>query len=220
MADFPKLLAEQRAEIRRICDHLNVTTSRLAKMAGLRPSTINKIMNEKTPTSWLLGTRTMAKLRNVLDAARPLGEPLKIIRATADEMRRTQLPIIGTAKSGVDGGTLVFRALASPIGTVERPASLENIPTAYAVYMPGDAMSPRYEAGWLLFVNPAAVVPNGRDIVIRFKDGSGLVRKFIRNDGISIIAQQLNPPLEVAYPLAQVEDIHLIVGSDQQPQTA
>ena len=50
------------------------------------------------------------------------------------------------------------------------PANLGGVRAAYAIYMVGDSMEPRYEQGWLLHVNPFKPPTRGRDVVV-YKQG-------------------------------------------------
>ena len=103
-----------------------------------------------------------------------------------------------------------------PIGWVRRPASLVGFANGYAIYMVGDSMEPRYQQGWLLFVNPNKPPVKGRDVVI-YKVGNGvMVKEFVARRGGKVFLRQLNPAQDIEIPDDQVRDIHLIIGVDQE----
>ena len=61
------------------------------------------------------------------------------------------MPVAGSVRG--DGDGFVFNTTA-PTEFVERPANLRGVFNAFALYMDGDSMEPRYYAGELLYVNP------------------------------------------------------------------
>jgi phage repressor protein C with HTH and peptisase S24 domain len=100
------------------------------------------------------------------------------------------------------------------VGTTLRPANLEGVRDAYAVYMTGDSMEPRYEQGWLLYINPARPPLKGRDVVVYQGDNIS-IRRYLGQTESELILEQLNPRREIRIALNSVWEIHLIVGSDQ-----
>lgn len=73
----------------------------------------------------------------------------------------------------------------------EAPASLRNVPNAYAVVVTSDHMEPRYRIGDVLFVNPDEEPLIGDDVVLRFKYRNrsvGVVREVINRDAIPSVA--------------------------------
>ena len=87
-----------------------------------------------------------------------------------------------------------------PIGYTPRPANLNGVRGAYAIYMVGDSMEPRYEQGWLLHVNPFKPPTRGRDVVV-YKTGPGGADQAVRPLGQdALLLRQLNPPQELRVP--------------------
>ena len=103
-----------------------------------------------------------------------------------------------------------------PIGYTPRPTNLSGVRDAYAIYMIGDSMEPRYEQGWLLHVNPFKPPTRGRDIVLYKTDEAVLIKQFVRWDSDALVLRQLNPPIELRIPREEVRDCHLVVGVDQE----
>ena len=120
-------------------------------------------------------------------------------------------------RSGARGGTDQEMFLEDgPIGYTPRPANLNGVRSAYAIYMVGDSMEPRYEPGWLLHVNPFKPPIRGRDVVL-YKEGQAvLIKQFVGWEGDMLILHQLNPPATIRIPRDQVRECHLVVGSDQE----
>jgi phage repressor protein C with HTH and peptisase S24 domain len=126
---------------------------------------------------------------------------------------RDVIPIRSAGRGG-DGQTMFLGD--GPIGFTRRPSSLQEVRDAYAIYMVGDSMSPRYEPGWLLHVNPYKPPKAGRDVVVTLADDGVLVKTYRGYDGPTLVLEQLNPPGEIRLDRAAVRDVHLIVGADQE----
>jgi phage repressor protein C with HTH and peptisase S24 domain len=120
-------------------------------------------------------------------------------------------------RSGARGGTDQEMFLEDgPIGYTPRPANLGGVRSAYAIYMLGDSMEPRYEPGWLLHVNPFKPPIRGRDVVVYKAGQAVLIKQFVGWEGDTLVLRQLNPPDTLRIPRDQVRECHLVVGADQE----
>ena len=139
--------------------------------------------------------------------ATPAASPARMLQ------EQDRIPI----RSGARGGTDQEMFLEDgPIGYTPRPANLSGVRSAYALYMVGDSMEPRYEPGWLLHVNPFKPPIRGRDVVV-YKEGQAvLIKQFVGWEGDTLVLRQLNPPATLRIPRDQVRECHLVVGSDQE----
>ena len=61
------------------------------------------------------------------------------------------LPIMGAVRGGADG---FYFNEGEPKEYVVRPANLAGSSNAFALFVDGDSMEPRYFAGEVLYVNP------------------------------------------------------------------
>jgi phage repressor protein C with HTH and peptisase S24 domain len=141
------------------------------------------------------------------------GRPPRVAAASAAGARAEPIPIRSAARGG--GDQEMFLA-DGPIGYTPRPANLAGVRGAYAIYMVGDSMEPRYEQGWLLHVNPFKPPTRGRDVVVYKKGDAVLIKQFVRWDDDALVLRQLNPPQELRVPRADVIECHLVVGVDQE----
>jgi phage repressor protein C with HTH and peptisase S24 domain len=131
--------------------------------------------------------------------------------------RNSEFSVLIPIRSGARGGAGQEMFLQDgPIGYTGRPQSLRGVREAYALYMTGDSMEPRYRAGWVLHVNPFKPVVRGRDVVLHKKDSTVLVKEFVRRDEHHTHVRQLNPPAELSFANDELVETHLIVGSDQE----
>jgi phage repressor protein C with HTH and peptisase S24 domain len=124
-----------------------------------------------------------------------------------------QIPIRSAARGGGDQEMFLEDG---PIGYTPRPANLGGVRSAYAIYMLGDSMEPRYEPGWLLHVNPFKPPTRGRDVVVYKADNAVLIKQFVGWDGDTLVLRQLNPTDTLRIPRGEVRECHLVVGADQE----
>jgi len=100
---------------------------------------------------------------------------------------------------------------------IARPPALAGVSDAYAVYMVGDSMEPRYFAGDLLYVDPSRPLTKGCMILLTLHDETALVRRLVRrNEGGTLLVQQLGRAREDCLPLASIRTAHRIIGSMEQ----
>jgi phage repressor protein C with HTH and peptisase S24 domain len=124
-----------------------------------------------------------------------------------------RIPIRSGARGGSDQEMFLEDG---PIGYTSRPANLGGVRSAYAIYMVGDSMVPRYEPGWLLHINPFKPPTRGRDVVVYKEGQSVLIKQFVGWEGDTLVLHQLNPPDTLRIPRDQVRECHLVVGVDQE----
>jgi phage repressor protein C with HTH and peptisase S24 domain len=123
------------------------------------------------------------------------------------------IPIRSAGRGGTDQAMFLEDG---PIGYTSRPSNLTGVRAAYAIYMVGDSMEPRYEPGWLLHVNPFKPPTRGRDVVVYKQGQAVLIKQFVGWESDTLVLRQLNPPDTLRIPRAEVQECHLIVGTDQE----
>lgn len=125
------------------------------------------------------------------------------------------LPVFGSARGGPDGA---FEMNGQSMDYVERPPSLAASRNAYAVYVQGESMSPRFEAGWLLHVNPNRPVRKGDNVVIQIRADDehapplAYIKTFEATTPTKLVVSQFNPRKQIEWPLEDVVSIHRVVG--------
>ncbi len=141
---------------------------------------------------------------------RPPSASIGLSARPAQEADR--IPIRGAARGGTDQEMF----LQDEIGYTPRPANLSGVRAAYAIYMVGDSMEPRYEQGWLLHVNPFKPPIRGRDVIVHKAGQIVLIKQFVGWEGDTLVLRQLNPPDTLRIPRGEVRECHLVVGADQE----
>lgn len=125
------------------------------------------------------------------------------------------LPVYGSAVGGVDGS---FEMNGQVVEYVERSPSLGGARNAYGIYVQGESMSPRFEAGWLVLVNPSRPVRKGDNVVVQLKgiDEHGpplaYLKVFESRTPSTLIVRQFNPARMLEWPLSDVISVHRVVG--------
>jgi SOS-response transcriptional repressor LexA len=124
-----------------------------------------------------------------------------------------QIKVVGRAAAG-DGGCIV---LAETVDLVSCPPQLTEVPDAYAVYVVGESMEPRYRAGEIVYVHPGRPCRRGDYVIVQvygpIPDSIyGYIKEFVSfND--ALILKQLNPPEELRFERSSVIAVHRIVMS-------
>ena len=119
------------------------------------------------------------------------------------------LPVLGDLKDAVD--EFAFNS-GTPKEFVERPASLKGVVNAFALYVVGELMEPRFFAGELLFLNPNRPLTRHCFVGVELADGRGLVRQFVRRNESEAVLRQLNPDKQVHVKLTEIKRLSRIVG--------
>ena len=185
-------------------DRAGVTQADLARHLRLAPSAVSRMLKgerqmkllEAVQVANFLGVSQDEVLRHAGAAAtRRRAERAAAPRPAARSARRGRPPRpAGAAHRPARGDTIPIRSAArgggeqemfladGPIGYTPRPANLGGVRDAYAIYMVGDSMEPRYEQGWLLHVNPFKPPTRGRDVVVYKTDEAVLIKQFVRWD--------------------------------------
>lgn len=211
-------------------ERVGATQADLARHLRLAPSAVSRMLK---------GERQMKQLETVQIAAFLGVSPDDVLRrAVADtgsppaaDMSRAgrgrprsastsnagnQADLIPIRSAGRGGTDQAMFLEDGPIGYTSRPSNLNGVRAAYAIYMVGDSMEPRYEPGWLLHVNPFKPPTRGRDVVVYKQGQAVLIKQFVGWDGDTLVLRQLNPPETLRIPRADVVECHLIVGTDQE----
>jgi phage repressor protein C with HTH and peptisase S24 domain len=128
------------------------------------------------------------------------------------------IPAYGHAMGGKDGQ---FVLNGNKVADVLAPPSLSSVPEAYAVYVVGLSMEPRYFAGEAVFVNPRLPVRKDDFVVAQIAaDVEGdpplaYIKRFVSMDSKALRLTQFNPRKTLEFSSGRVVSVHRIVmGGD------
>ncbi|QWY83251.1 repressor protein C [Rhizobium phage RHph_X2_25] len=167
--------------------------------------------NTKLPPS---AVETIARYREMSRHPEPnatIGDPTNIA-----PRKKKLLPVLGEAVGGEDG-EYIFNG--SVLDYVDCPPSLENVPEAYAVYIDGESMVPRFRPGETVWVHPTRPARRGDDVVVQVHresddDGApprGFVKEFVGWTSNKLVLQQYNPDKKIEFTREQVVSVHPII---------
>ncbi len=91
--------------------------------------------------------------------------------------------------------------------------SLATFSAAFALYIEGTAMEPRYFDGEILYCNPNRPLSNGCFVAIDLGDGQSIVRQLVTRDGDHLVLRQFNPLEERRLHVGKVKSIVRVTGS-------
>ncbi len=203
--------------------------SNLARAIGVEPSTLTRPLQPAWPGG--LSATTLRKIAET--SGLPIPPELSYIRKNSftdrESGRDTRVQearvatyvaadrrdLIPVRSAGRGGDEQEMFLSDGPVDYVPRPHVLERVKEAYAIYMVGDSMSPRYEPGFTLYVNPFKPPRPGNGVVVYKKNDSVLVKRFKALTADALIVEQLNPARELRIPRSEVAHIHLIVHVDE-----
>jgi len=122
-------------------------------------------------------------------------------------------PVRGITLGG-EGGEFTFNG--GEIDIVRRPLALIGVDNAFAVYVAGDSMAPRFEPGELLFVHPGRPPQPGDDVLVESHGGDGepgacYLKRLVRRAGGTVVLGQFNPVREIRIDAKKVQAIHKVL---------
>jgi len=128
-----------------------------------------------------------------------------------------RLRVLGMAECGADGWSLWN---GDVIDLVDLPANLRGVPGAYAVYVVGASMEPRYHPGELVHIHPGKPLTIGAYVLVqrRAKDGEtplAVIKRLAKRTGSKIVLEQFNPHKTFEIRADDIVSIHRVVGSGE-----
>ncbi len=130
--------------------------------------------------------------------------------ASASMAFAKNLPVMGFAQAGKHGAMILGDR---PAALAERPPQLAGNDSAFAVWVSGKSMEPRFRPGEMLYINPAKPVCEFCFVLIELKDSSAFIKEYIGQHKNKIILRQYNPFKELEIGLNEVKNMYRVVGS-------
>lgn len=223
------LLAQQKRSMRDVC-----------AAGGLGESAIKEILSGKSRNPRI---DTLLKLQkgfgltdnSLVEAASRQSTTMSIrsTRATDTGNRAGQgrhdfqlsglqrdLPVYGTAAGSVLTNGAPQTLTKEAIDFVRRPPALEGVRDAFAIYVVGESMEPRYRAGDLVFVHPKRPVRPHDDCVITLIESEGqdpktYIKTFLKRDDKWLVTRQYNPESELKFSLKHIQAVQRILTMNE-----
>lgn len=142
---------------------------------------------------------------------------LTALRTLPSPETNEMLEVKGMAEGGPDGWNLWN---GDVIQHIPRPANLIGVAGAYAVYILGTSMEPRYNQGEMAHIHPSKPVGPGAYVLVqrRAKNGeppTAVIKRLVRRSGSKIVLEQLSPAKTFEIKADEVLSIHRVVGSSE-----
>lgn len=127
-----------------------------------------------------------------------------------------RIPVLAAGRGGSDGW---FPWNGEIVDYVSRPPQLAGSPQAYAVYVLGSSMEPRYYAGELVHIHPGKPVTIGAFVLLQIRPEAegeasrASMKRLARRTSTKVTFEQFNPPKEIDLKVSEILSMHRIVGS-------
>jgi phage repressor protein C with HTH and peptisase S24 domain len=206
------------AAIDALASRNQLTSSGLARRAGLDPTTFNRSKRiaadgrERWPS-----TESVAKILKATGTS--VGEFLGLLDGSGGRRRREpsfrQVPLLGLAQAGAGG---FFDDGGFPAGQgwdeVDFPGPSGD--GAYALEVTGDSMLPLYRDGDVVIVSPATPCRRGDRVVVKTREGEVMAKILQRKTSKSVELASLNSdhPHRTLSP-AEIEWMARIIWASQ-----
>ncbi|MEP7355319.1 MAG: helix-turn-helix domain-containing protein [Acidobacteriota bacterium] len=128
------------------------------------------------------------------------------------------IKVLGLAECGPDGWSLWNGEV---IDVADRPASLSGVGNAYAVYVIGTSMEPRYHPGEVVYIHPDKPLIVGGYVLVQRRGKKGeppaaVLKRLAKRSGTKVVLEQYNPPDLLEIKTVDIVSIHRVVGSAER----
>lgn len=156
--------------------------------------------------------------KGILEYAPEAADTLVQVKAAAtarpvaerDPAPLSPLPVVLTSTQDVD---IRQREVSRAPLTTPRPPFLAADPLAFAILMPNDSMTPRFDSGDLLYVNPGRALDGDHvDVVVERAGGGFVIGTLISSSTESVRISSLSPKARESFARSKVRGVYRIVG--------
>lgn len=200
-----------------IKEHLDLngrTQAELARFTGISPDKLSKIMNVRRG----IKADEAAKISDFFrkqGITRDHSSDEAFFNSSEFEKakqwaERPTLPVLGRAAAGASADLVIND---TPVDWTFPPTNLFGLSEAFAVYIVGDSMNPKYSNGDLVYIHPSKPPRRGKPVLIETTGHKGFVKIYEKWDGDTIVLRQFNPDQEIRIDRKDILRILAVVGS-------
>jgi phage repressor protein C with HTH and peptisase S24 domain len=221
-----------RALVRKRIEEKGFNLSELSKRLGRNHAYIQQYLERGTPRVLPENIRDQMEAILGFDAGtlkpkiNPEGDPsrrdvgsLRVATLPPSSEMPRDVPVLGIA---VGGENADFRFNGEVTDYVRRPPSIMSARNVFSVFVEGDSMSPRYEPGELIYINPDRPANVGDDVVIEMlptedgQSGACYLKRLEKRAGTKLICRQFNPARDdLAYDTAAIKRIYRVIPASE-----
>ena len=127
-----------------------------------------------------------------------------------------KIPVRGAGQGGSEGW---FPWNGEIVDYISRPPHLAGAREAYAVYVAGSSMEPRYYAGELVYIHPGKPVTIGSFVLMQIRPEAegdaprAFMKRLVRRTANKVTLEQFNPQKNFDIKNSDILSMHRIVGS-------
>ncbi len=158
-----------------------------------------------------------AEKSSKLSEAAPIAPARTLVTPRWKQRRASpgKTPVLGMAAAG-DPDRLVM--LNDIVDEVPTPPYLAGVEGAYALFVHGTSMVPRYYPGEVVFVHPHKPLAADRFCVVQVGSDEtspegGFIKQYKSWSDGKLVVAQFNPERVIEFPTSKVIGVHRIVGS-------
>jgi phage repressor protein C with HTH and peptisase S24 domain len=197
-----------------LASRYKLTTSGLARKAGLDPTTFNK--SKRVSPDGRLRWPSTESIAKILDATgAELDEFLSILKNRTNENVGHLIPLIGLGEAG-DPGLFDAQGRAVKERWDEFCAPGHEEDHSFALEINGDGLLPHYRQGDIVICSPNEAVRRGDRIVVRMAQGDIVIGQLRRRTAKALdVTDFASPGSERLVHLAEVSAIARIIWVSQ-----
>ena len=192
-----------------------MSSSGLAKKAGLDPTTFNR--SKRSSANGKLRWPSTESIAKILDATESSFEEFVSLVSGAGARKQPVrlIPLIGLAQAGNEG---FFDDAGFPAGAGWEEIAFPDVgdPHAYALEISGESMMPVYRSGDQVIVSPSSSTRRNDRVVVRTMAGEVMCKVLARMTAKKVDLQSFNPEFpERSLDLSEIAFMHRIVWASQ-----
>lgn len=209
----------RREDLQRFITGRNIKVARWAREAGISEGTIRNFLTKRSSTltqatadalAGAMGIPTSTIFPSVenVSGKGKAAPNLSFIASSQGGFGAKDLPIIQTVTSA--GRMRLDHSRTAQL--TERPEYLRRVRTAYALQIQDTSMSPAFEPGWLIYVDPTDTAKSGDNVVATLEGGATVIRRLVGKAKGGVTLRQFNPKKDVKVKAAALGSLHCIAG--------
>ena len=145
------------------------------------------------------------------DYENAVGSPFRPVQPLPSEPLARDIQVKGVGAANSRGE---YQLVEGPIDHVRRPPGIPAAQGVYAIYVVGDSMLPRYEAGDPVYVSELRAVEVNDHVLIQIHEEHGearaMIKQLIKRTETKIVLKQHNPPRTIEIARAPNVVLHRI----------
>ncbi len=220
--EYLQMVDDWRPRLNELLEENDLNMKEVSLQAGLGETFVRDILKRgrEPSASNLIAVELAAHELIAAKSPQPFRRPPEFRPAEIELPPRNMLPkdvpVLGTA-AGAAINRGAFRITSEPVDYVLRPPGLLTAKGIYGLYVEGDSMSPKYEPGELIYVNPFRPVAIGDIVVIQEPvpgeelEFNGFIKRLARRTAEWVETTQYNPSQNVNFKNSKGLRLHKVL---------